>query len=244
MPHCDWPTERSFRYQSYLQEATGLVKQNGQEAGLTEEELVAIFGWTCTDYEFIKPISWGDDEVNSYFSNAHTYCTLHRADVWPEIEVLLGALNKLPPSKPFNETLWRGWRKETPEELGRMITGGPGGFFSASRNFDVSLGFAGPTLWAIESHISGKHISDFSAFPSEDEILFPLGNRMEVVECSPTTFSNTMLQKIDERKRYSNLTVVCVKEVPAQFKTVMKEAPAQSETVMSGAPSHSQTLVV
>jgi len=270
--HCfDWPTERSNRYQQNLQSAKRMemtwrtfgnlpgwlrrwlgqifphlfgpnvvrpVLQNGQEAGLTEQELVAIFGWTVTDYQYIKPISWGADKVE-YFS-ADDFCTLYREDVWPEIEVLVGALDKLPQST-FNGTLWRGWSSETPEDLDRMMANGTGGFFSTSRNLEVSLGFAGPTLWAIESHHSGKDIAAFSQF-NEEEILFPMGNRMEVVNCSSTTVDDAMWQTINEY--VGNLTVVCVKEAPAQSKTVMKEAPPQSETVMSGAPAQSEDFVV
>jgi len=215
------------------------VLQNGQQAGLTEQETVAIWGWTSMDYIFFNPIAWGAPEVtvppfwSQHEPNVASTCSVYRADVWPAIEFLVGALNKLPPVQP-NVTLFRGSRQSA-EELGPVITGG---FSSTSHSFDVALRFAGRTLWAIESCTSGKDITKFSAFPDEEEVLLPMGTRLEVVECSPTTFDDAMQQQIleqnAERWNYcireappegceggSNVTVLCMKEAPAQSETVL-----------------------
>lgn len=211
------------------------VLQNGQQAGLTEQETVAIFGWTSNDYHFINPIAWGTAEidVDPYWSQhesdtVHT-CSLYRADVWPEIEVLLRALDKLPPAQPLKATLWRGSGLSA-EELGPVITGH--GFSSTSHNFDAALNFATRTLWAIENYNSGgKDISNLSAFPSEEEVLLPMGYRLEVVECSPTIVDDAMQQKILERMSYgfdTNITVVCMRNAAAPAHDVPSPAPAPS----------------
>merc|ERR1711865_155088 len=73
--------------------------------------------------------------------------------------------------------------------LGNVITGG---FSSTSLNFDSAFGFVdwrGGSLWAILSHISGKDISKFSEKAAEAEVLFPAGSRLQVVMCTPSTFS-------------------------------------------------------
>jgi len=215
------------------------VLKNGQQAGLTEEETVAIFGWTWRDYKLINPIAWGDDEVQvpewlyrSHFHH-HPNCTLYRADVWPEIEVLLSALNKLPPVQ--NVTLWRGSGLSA-NELGQVITGR---FSSTSTNFYTALGFAASSLWVIESSTSGKDIADFSNF-EEGEVLFPLGYRLEVVNCSLTTINATQ-QKIEDYISEVNATDIGwpADEVDAWAASMraldiicMNEAPAASETML------------
>lgn len=193
------------------------VLEKGMHAGLTEQETVAIFGYTLQDYELLNPIAWGKDEVLYEFSTGS--CTLYKADMWPEIEVLNSALSKLPPAQPLNATLWR-VSGQSAEELGSVITGG---YSSTSRDFNHTLAFARayspytggyPSLWAIESHTSGRDISEFSDYPNEQEVLFPMGSRLEVVDCAPNTITAAMQQAIDALGP-NKPQVICMREASA-----------------------------
>jgi len=218
------------------------VFQNGQQAGLTEQDTVAIYGWTRFEYEFLNPIAWGKPEVTvtPFWETNTSTCTAYRADVLPLIEVVLRALSKLPPIPP-NVTLFRGDGRSA-EELGSVITGG---FMSTTNSLDAALLFAFPqrTLWAIESSPSGKDITKFSAYPQETEILLPNGTRLEVVKCSPTTFDDAMQQKvvefdalrrdlcmIDDTLPCSNITVLCMKETTAALEEWTTAAPEEWTT--------------
>lgn len=206
------------------------VLQNGQNAGLTQPETVAIYGWTDTDYKFINPIAWGAPSVTAWgfdqhpFPGAENYtCSFSKAEVWPYIQVLSSALRKLPPAEPVS-TLWRGSRQSA-KQLGNFISGG---FTSTSHRFDTALNFAylqGRSLWAIESHNTGKDIMNCSSVPNEDEVLFGPGSRFKVVECSPTTFSSVQQQELNKvigelEQMGRKLDVICLKEASAASEVI------------------------
>jgi len=229
--NCD-PSRAPYNlYQSNLRGARSFwpVLQNGQQAGLTEQETVAIFGWTWRDYLLINPIAWGADEVQApgylFFGTHESLCTLYKADVLPAMEVLNSALNKLPPVQ--NVTLWRG-SPQSADELGDVITGG---FSSTSPNLVRALGFAGQSLWVIESFTSGKDITNFSVVGYEEEVLFPMGSRFEVVECSPTTMNATQqkIEEIDRTDAWRALDIICMKEAGPPGPP---SPPADAETML------------
>jgi len=192
------------------------VLEKGMHAGLTEQETSAIFGYTVQDYELLNPIAWGKDEVTVY-SNMYDApvggCTLYKADMWPEIEVLNSALSKLPPAQPLDATLWRVSGRSA-EALGSVIAGG---FSSTSRDFNHTLVFARQTrcghqfgcssLWAIESHISAPDIAFISHEPGEQEVLFAMGSRLEVKDCAPSTITPAMQTEIEAQELH--LEYIC-----------------------------------
>jgi len=214
------------------------ILQNGQNAGLTQVETVAIYGWSLAEYEYINPIAWGADKANLWIYPAHRYtCSLSKAEVWPEIEVLNAAMKKLPPAKPVGALLWRG-SGQSAAQLGKVITGG---YSSTSRSFDEAFGFVkrkGGSLWAVESHTSGKDISKFSeagqpGVSQEDEVLFPAGSRLGVVQCSPSTIDAGKQQEIDSSrgnlaKEGKTIDIICLKELPALS---LKDLFAASEAI-------------
>jgi len=214
------------------------ILQAGQKAGLTQVETVAIYGWSLAEYEYINPIAWGKDEADLWIYPAHQYkCSLSKAEVWPEIEVLNSALSKLPPAEPLGATLWRG-SKQSAEELGNEIIGG---YSSTSRVFDEAFNFVqskGGSLWAVESHTSGKDITVFTEagqpfVKSEDEVLFAAGSRLGVVQCSSSTIDAEKQQKIDTARGHlaregKTIDIICLKELPALS---LKELWAVSEAI-------------
>lgn len=218
--HCDGEVDRFMEYQDNLNEVSHFfpsVLRAGQHAGLTQQETVAIYGWTSFEFNVINPIAWGKNESTFGVwgkNDELVNCTLSKAEVWPYIDVLISAMNKLPSAQPVGATLWRGSGMSA-KELGNVITGG---FSSTSTEFGYALEWlqsrrCGGSLWAIESHTSGKDISKFSQFEMESEVLFPMGSRLEVVECSPTTISNARQQQIkDVNTGTCKIDVICMKE--------------------------------
>merc|ERR1711865_283534 len=110
--------------------------------------------------------------------------------------------------------------------LGNVITGG---FSSTSLNFDSAFGFVdwrGGSLWAILSHISGKDISKFSEKAAEAEVLFPAGSRLQVVMCTPSTFSYHQQQQINSaisnlQRQGKRLDVICMREASAVSEAIV-----------------------
>lgn len=222
--HCNGEVDGYNDYMVYsrnLALAGKGVLTAGQEAGLIQQETVAIFGWSLGDFEFINKIAWGADEVKFGVEPfGYPTCTLYKSEVWPYIEVLGSGLQKLPSAPPA--TLWRG-SKMTAEELGKVITGG---FSATSFDFGAAFNFvkrSGGSLWAIESHTSGKDISTFSDRPAEGEVLFPAGSRLEIVECAPTTVDDARQQMVkeaeEELQRHDptkKIDIICIKEAPSR----------------------------
>lgn len=215
--HCNGKVDHYMVYQKNLGLASKAVLTAGQDAGLLQQETVAIFGWTLGDYEFINKVAWGAAEVSFGVEPfGFPTCTLSKAEILPYIEVLVSGLNKLPPAVPA--TLWRGSKKSA-EELGKLITGG---FSSTSRDFGSAFNFvssSGGSLWAIESHTSGKDISIFSDKPTEGEVLFAAGSRLEVVECSPTIITDEIRQKVKESEDeyHKKIDIICMKGDPSKL---------------------------
>lgn len=229
--HCLGPPASTYMvYQQNLQNARTSqqnqhVLQAGQNAGLTQPETVAIYGWTLADYEFINPIAWGAASANLWIYPEHKYtCSLSKAEVWPYIQLLNSAVSKLPPAQPVGATLWRG-SKQSAKELGNVISGG---YSSCSRDFDAAFDFVnwrGGSLWAIESHTTGKDISKFSEAPSEGEVLFWPDSRLKVVECSSTTINNARQQEINKaikqlEQQGKKLDVICLQEASAASEAI------------------------
>lgn len=204
------------------------VLKTGQEAGLTIHETLAIFGYTTEDYQFINAIAWGSEEGDASVSvmwadnisdKADLVCSVSSAEAWPYITMIGTALDKLPSVQP--QVLWRGdWRKDDFYfEIGYVTM--RTGFTSTSHSADATLEYLadGGCLWAIENHTSGKAISSFSAQEQEDEVLFPMGSRFEIVECSPTTISDALRQTIEDINKElhengadNSIDIICMKE--------------------------------
>eukprot|EP00930_Biecheleria_cincta_P075325 TRINITY_DN6248_c0_g1_i2.p1 TRINITY_DN6248_c0_g1~~TRINITY_DN6248_c0_g1_i2.p1 ORF type:complete len:378 (-),score=41.60 TRINITY_DN6248_c0_g1_i2:83-1120(-) len=105
--HCNKKTDPYMVYKRNSGRAGENVMKAGQDAGLLQEETVAIFGWTLGDYEFVNRIAWGADEVEFGVEPfGYPTCKLSKAEVSPYIKVLVEGLHKLPPAQPA--TLWRG----------------------------------------------------------------------------------------------------------------------------------------
>lgn len=201
-------------YQDNLQEMRdfeGPLKA-GQDAGLTLQESVAIFGYTAQDYHFINSIGRGVDEVIFHpEDNDKVVCNISSAQAQPYITVLTTALDKLPPAQPG--TLWRGtgWVTDHDFEIGFVKN--LGAFTSTTKTFFTALTYATSALWVIESHTSAKDISNFSRFENEDEVLFPMGTRVEIVGCSPTSLNSAQQQLVDEiRDEGRSTDIICMKE--------------------------------
>jgi len=226
--HCKGPDPGPYMvYQRNLESMQGIpsILRAGQKAGLNQLDTVAIYGWSLAEFEYINPIAWGKDEADLWIYPAHQYkCSLSKAEVWPEIEVLNSALSKLPPAKPLGGTLWRG-SGQSAKQLGNEIVGG---YSSTSRVFDEAFNFVrtkGGSLWAVESHTSGKDITPFTYagqpfVQSEDEVLFAAGSRLGVVQCSSSTIDAEKHQKIDTANRQlarqgKTIDIICLKELPA-----------------------------
>jgi len=212
--HCDGKVDPYMVYQRNLGLSPERVLSAGREAGLLQQEAVAIFGWTLGDFEFLNKIAWGAQNVTfgvEPFGFPH--CTLKKADVLPYIEVLVSGLQRLPAAQPA--VLWRG-SKRSAKRLGKVIAGG---FDSTSRSFDAAFNFvkgSGGSLWAIESHTAGKDISNFSDKPAEGEVLFPAGSRLEVVDCSPVVITDAIRRKVKEAETPSQkIDIICLKGAPS-----------------------------
>jgi len=239
--HCQGPDPGPYKvYQMNLASMQQIpsILRAGQKAGLNQLDTVAIYGWSLAEYEYINPIAWGKDEASLWIYPAHQYkCSLSKAEVWPEIEVLNSALSKLPPAEPLGGTLWRG-SGQSAKQLGNEIVGG---YSSTSRVFDEAFNFVrnkGGSLWAVESHTSGKDITPFTYagqpfVQSEDEVLFAAGSRLGVVQCSSSTFDAGKRQKIASANRQlaragKTIDIICLKELPALS---LKELWAVSEAI-------------
>lgn len=234
--HCQGPPVAPYKvYEENLAFARqgGSILGNGQQAGLTQVETVAIYGWSLAEFEYINPIAWGANKADLWIYPAHKYkCSLSKAEVWPEIQVLNQALKKLPPAQPVGATLWRG-SGQSARQLGNVITGG---YSSTSRVFDEAFKFAksGGSFWAVESHTSGKDINKFTTasqpgYSSEDEVLFPAGSRLGVVQCSPSTIDSSKQKKIDHfRSQGKTIDIICLRELPSLS---LEELFAASEAV-------------
>lgn len=214
--HCNGKADHYMVYNRNSALAGEKVLKAGQDAGLLQEETVAIFGWTLGDFEWVNQIAWGANESKFGVEPfGFPTCKVFKAEVSPYIKVIVEGLQKLPPAQPG--TLWRG-SKRSAQKLGKEITGG---FSSTSRKFDAAFNFvskSGGSLWAIESHTSGKDISQFSDRPTEGEVLFPAGSRLEVVECSPGTVDDALRQKVKEaeealhkRLPAAKIDIICMK---------------------------------
>uniref|UniRef100_A0A7S2I4Y3 NAD(+)--protein-arginine ADP-ribosyltransferase n=1 Tax=Alexandrium andersonii TaxID=327968 RepID=A0A7S2I4Y3_9DINO len=208
--HCSGKVDPYMVYQRNLDLTPKAVRDAGVAAGLSAQETVAIFGWTLGDFEFINKVAWGADNVTFGVEPfGYPHCTLYKAEVAPYIEVLVSALKKLPPAAPG--TLWRG-SKRTLGRLGKVIKGG---FDSTSRSFGSALNFvknSGGSLWAVESHSSGKDISMFSDKPAEGEVLFPAGSELDVVDCSPAVVTDEIRQKVRAAETpAAPIDIICLK---------------------------------
>lgn len=90
-------------------------------------------------------------------------------------------------------------------------------------------------MWAVESHTTGKDISKFSMVGGEDEVLFPAGSRLGVVQCSSSTIDAEKKKDIETARfhlaRDGNRTIdiICLKELPALS---LKQLFAASEYIV------------
>uniref|UniRef100_A0A7S1WV32 NAD(+)--protein-arginine ADP-ribosyltransferase n=1 Tax=Alexandrium catenella TaxID=2925 RepID=A0A7S1WV32_ALECA len=218
--HCSGKVDAYMVYRRNLALTPKAVRDAGVAAGLSVQETVAIFGWTLGDFEFINKVAWGADNVTFGVEPfGYPHCTLYKAELAPYIEVLVGALSKLPPAAPG--TLWRG-SKRTLDRLGRAIKGG---FDGTSRNFGSALNFvkdSGGSLWAVESHSSGRDISMFSDKPAEGEVLFPAGSELDVVDCSPSVVTEEVRRRVRAAETpAAPIEIICLKGAPSGSRAIV-----------------------
>lgn len=163
-----------------------------EQAGLTQQEAAALFGWSTGDFRFVNQVARGAPEAvfDDYPQGQKATCRLSRAEVEPYVAMVSTALRKLPAECP--QRLWRGHRRPLSTDLAAIVT--LDGFASFAQDRDEALKFvkqanAGTssqrTVLVVESHHSGRSISRFSARRQEAEVLFPLGCRFRVVEPPP-----------------------------------------------------------
>lgn len=198
----------------------------GKQHGLTEHESAAVYGWTTGDFFFVNPIARGQDEVE-YYSRARESNTLRklaREKVLPYIQILSLALSKLPPCS-ITQRLYRGHRRAVDAEIGRVVS--MSGFFSATYDMDISLGFVTQsnlgrfsrrTLIVIESSFSGRIVSRMSARKFESEVLFPMDTYFEIVPGPPDVGKDeSIVQEATEKLRKelpdAEIDIVYLREV-------------------------------
>lgn len=89
------------------------IMEVGRGMGLTQHEVAAVLGWTTGDFRLINPIARGQEEVEfeDFPRGQRTMCRLSRVDVMPYVQVLHGAVQKLP-ALSSTQPLYRGHRRE------------------------------------------------------------------------------------------------------------------------------------
>lgn len=89
------------------------IMEVGRGMGLTQHEVAAVLGWTTGDFRLINPIARGQEEVEfeDFPRGQRTMCRLSRVDVMPYVQVLHGAVQKLP-ALSSTQPLYRGHRPD------------------------------------------------------------------------------------------------------------------------------------
>jgi hypothetical protein len=152
------------RYAEYAQEMERLKVQRPELRNIPTEDLVAVRGYTSSDYRMInKALRSGNPEE------------LARLDAY--IKTAESGLNQLP---SHEGQVFRGTNLKPEVAVsyspGEIVT--ERAFLSSS--VSKNSAFAGNTEFIIESS-NGKRISFLSEFPKEEEVLFSPGTRFKVL---------------------------------------------------------------
>uniref|UniRef100_A0A6B2L407 NAD(P)(+)--arginine ADP-ribosyltransferase n=1 Tax=Arcella intermedia TaxID=1963864 RepID=A0A6B2L407_9EUKA len=167
-------------FESNLPFGEDLFQNTKNEYGLTKEEVLAIYFYT---------LEWSEKTSNLYSCLNKDISSTNRDASAPKwkyyLHYLFSAVRKLP---KFNGTVYRGVRENLvakyPEKFvkGAKIVWNP--FSSTTTHLEVIQNFLGEeesTIFTLESTTSGRSISQFSAMPTEAEILIPPGTRFEII---------------------------------------------------------------
>jgi hypothetical protein len=153
------------RYKDYEAYIESLKLAHPELKGIPTEELIALRGYTTSDYQMLnKALRSRDPE--------------ELVRLKPYIDKATAALEDMPAHKG---TVFRGVRELTPEQLGRYKPGEvitEPAFTSASTAAEQA--FAGKVLVVIESE-TGKSVELVSRYAYEKEVLFPPGTRFRVL---------------------------------------------------------------
>eukprot|EP00439_Symbiodinium_sp_Y106_P011765 s5026_g1.t2 len=200
------------------------IMEVGKSMGLTQHEVAAVLGWTTGDFRLINPIARGQEEVEfeDFPRGQRTMCRLSRIDVMPYVQVLHGAVQKLP-ALSSTQPLYRGHRREIDLPVGSVVL--LPGFTSTSYDMDGAVAFAKQanqgrsakrTLLVIQESFSGRLIAKLSARKYEAEVLFPIDSTFKVVETSASPATEAAAEATEELRRSmseAEIRVVCLCEV-------------------------------
>ncbi|CAE7253768.1 unnamed protein product [Symbiodinium microadriaticum] len=200
------------------------IMEVGRGMGLTQHEVAAVLGWTTGDFRLINPIARGQEEVEfeDFPRGQRTMCRLSRVDVMPYVQVLHGAVQKLP-ALSSTQPLYRGHRREVALPVGSVVL--LPGFTSTSYDMDGAVAFAKQanqgrsakrTLLVIQESFSGRLIAKLSARKYEAEVLFPIDTTFKVVETSTSPATEAAANATEELRRSmseAEIRVVCLCEV-------------------------------
>ncbi|CAE7235600.1 unnamed protein product [Symbiodinium natans] len=200
------------------------IMEVGKSMGLTQHEVAAVLGWTTGDFRLINPIARGQEEVEfeDFPKGQRTMCKLSRADVMPYVQVLHGAVQKLP-ALTSTQPLYRGHRREVSLPVGSVVL--LPGFTSTSYDMDGALAFAKQanqgrsakrTLLVIQESFSGRLVAKLSARKYEAEVLFPIDTCFKVVEALPSPATEAAAKAAEELRQSmseAEIRVVCLHEI-------------------------------
>jgi hypothetical protein len=180
VPHVDGPRARSFSEQ--IEDAMGSQQYNQFKvwaerikaarpdlAHITDDELIALRGYTTEDYKFLNKALWTKDDAALRTLQAY-------------IEAASAAIKKLPKHKGH---VTRGMKDMTPEKMKQFRVGDE---WETQAFMSTSIGaeFDGNCKMFVYSK-SGVKIHDLSAHPKEAEVLIGPGARFKVLKVTEPT---------------------------------------------------------
>lgn len=157
-------------YKRFTQDVNKVLKASGAPThGLTQAEKVAIHAYTSGEKYFQR--------LNSALRSNDA---VEIARVAPMANILDAALAKLPTYE--GPVLFR--VTNLPDEVAKKLRGGrkfsDPAFMSASKA-DLGKAFGTAHLFTIVGSRQGKEIAGFSAYRSEQEVLFPRGAKFDII---------------------------------------------------------------
>ncbi|MEZ4317552.1 MAG: ADP-ribosyltransferase [Myxococcota bacterium] len=178
------------RYDEYLEQVRGkLPPDHPAWSSMSEEELVAVYGYTTNDYKFLNPALRGLDPTSL-------------SELMPYIAAAESGLQKMPSVSELEGSSVQTIRGVggLPPHLDAQLQPGENfsdrAFMSTSR--EALDNFKGDYEFHIEGS-TGRDVESLSAYTTEREVLYPTGTTFTVIERTVDPDTGRTIIKLKER---------------------------------------------